>query len=88
MLLFFATTSAASEQLRDFISKLLITFLVIYIFPDIIGLVLRLSNESLVPLLGLNDIVAIVFVGFFCFGPIWVNLKCIGKPPRIVPTRL
>ncbi len=89
LLLFFATSSAAaSEQLSDFVCQLLVTFLVIDIFPDIIGLVFCLSYQSFMPLFGLNDIVSIVFVSFFSFGPIWINLNRIGQPSRIVPACL
>ena len=76
-----------THELVELLCNLLVTLL-IRDLPDVLLRVLRLSQQSLMPLLLLHNILSVILVSLLRFGAIWVDLDCVGQPPRVVPARL
>ena len=76
-----------THELVELLCNLLVTLL-IRDLPDVLLRVLRLSQQSLVPLLLLDNILSVILISLLRFGAIWVDLDCVGQPARVVPARL
>ena len=72
-------TRGWTHELVELLCNLLVTLL-IRDFPDVVLRVLRLSQQSLMPLLLLHNILSIILICLLRFGAIWVNLDCVGQP--------
>ena len=81
------TCRLGTHQLTDLVRNLFITLL-IRDLPHVLFLILSLSDQALLPLLRLNDVVSIILVRLIGLGAIRVDLNRVGKPTRVIPARL
>ena len=77
-------SAALAKELSHFTRDLLITLLIIEL-PDIIRFLTSFSQEALISLLCLHDVLAIILICLLGLGTVWVNLQRVGQPARVVP---
>lgn len=68
-----------THELIELLCNLFIT-LFIRDLPDVLLRVLCLSQQSLVPLFLLDNILSIILISLLRLGAIRVNLDCVGQP--------